>query len=408
MPAKKNAPPTKPPAPERAVTDAEALRLVMKLMAIPGRSCEERLVMDAIVAELSSAGLDQKHVRFDNAHKKSPFKGEVGNLIVKLPGTVRGPRRMFSAHVDTVPICVGCRPKRKDGRIVSGNPETGLGGDDRAGAAVVLATLLALLRSGVDHPPLTFLWTVQEEIGLCGARSVSLSQLGRPPLAFNFDGSSPTKITIGATGGYRMKIEVTGVPSHAGNAPEEGVSAISIAALAIADLTRRGWHGRIQKGGRRGTSNVGVIAGGQATNVVTDRVVLRAEARSHDPEFRQQIVGEMEQAFHTAAAKVKNTAGDCGRVRFDGNLDYESFRLSPTHDAVRAAVAAVESLGEEHELAVANGGLDANWLTHRGVPTVSFGCGQRGIHKIGEELVIEEFQLARRLALRLAVGDASA
>lgn len=357
--------------------------------------------MDALVAELRAAGLDDDLIRFDNAHKKSSFGGEVGNLIVKLPGTRKGPRRMFSAHVDTVPICVGCVPKRKGERVVSANPETGLGADDRAGTAVVLCTLLALLRSGADHPPLTFLWTVQEEIGLCGARHVSLAQLGKPKLAFNFDGSAATKITIGATGGYRMAIEVLGVPSHAGNAPEEGVSAISVAALAIADLTRRGWHGRVRKNGRQGTSNVGVIAGGQATNVVTDRVVLRAEARSHDPEFRQQIVAEMEKAFHAAAAKVKNTAGQTGRVNINGQLDYESFRLPASHDSVQAAVAAVEALGLESELAIANGGLDANWLTHRGLPTVSFGCGQRGIHKQGEELVIEEFQTARRLALQL-------
>ncbi|TWT73689.1 Carboxypeptidase G2 precursor [Posidoniimonas polymericola] len=405
---KKNPSTAKRPSLESAVSDAEALRLVMKLMAIPGRSCEERLVVDAIVAELRGAGLDAGLLRFDNAHKKSAFKGEVGNLIVKLPGTLRGPRRMFSAHVDTVPICVGCTPRRQGDRVVSGNPATGLGADDRAGTAVVLCTLLAVLRSGADHPPLTFLWTVQEEVGLCGARHVSLAQLGKPKLAFNFDGSSPTKVTIGATGGYRMAVEILGIPSHAGNAPEEGVSAISIAAIAIADLTRRGWHGRIRKSGRQGTSNVGVIAGGQATNVVTDRVVLRAEARSHDPEFRQQIVAEMEKAFHAAAAKVKNTAGQTGQVNINGQLDYESFRLPASHESVQAAVAAVEALGLEPELAIANGGLDANWLTHRGLPTVSFGCGQRGIHKQGEELVIDEFQTARRLALQLTAAEPTA
>jgi tripeptide aminopeptidase len=394
-----------PAALERAVPDAEALRLVMKLMAIPGRSGEERLVMDAIVAEIRKAGIDDKQLRFDKAHKKSKYGGEVGNLIVKLPGTRRGPRRMLSAHVDTVPICVGCLPKRQGDRVVSSNPQTGLGADDRAGAAVVLATLLAIARSGAPHPPLTFLWTVQEEIGLCGAKSVSLAQLGKPPLAFNFDGSSPTKLTIGATGGYRMAIEITGVASHAGNAPEEGVSAISIAAIAIADLTERGWHGLVKKGGRTGTSNVGVIAGGQATNVVTDRVVLRAEARSHDPEFRERIAGQIEKAFRAAARRVKNTSGTCGAVAFEGTLDYESFRLDPKQPSVVAAIDAVRATGAEPELAIANGGLDANWLTHRGIPTVSLGCGQRNIHKVGEELVIDDYQLARRIALRLACGD---
>ena len=32
----------------------------------------------------------------DSAHLQTPFRGETGNLILKLPGTCRGPRRMFS------------------------------------------------------------------------------------------------------------------------------------------------------------------------------------------------------------------------------------------------------------------------------------------------------------------------
>ena len=80
---------------------------------------------------------------------------------------------------------------------------------------------------------------------------------------------------------------------------------------------------------------------------------------------------------------------------------------SPRWVCSGAASAAIESLGDTPELAIANGGLDANWLTRRGVPTVSFGCGQRGIHKVGEELVIDEFQFARRVALCLATGGGS-
>ena len=71
--------------------------------------------------------------------------------------------------------------------------------------------------------------------------------------------------------------------------PKKGVSAITIASLAIADLHKHGWLGRIDKNGRQGTSNVGVIAGGDATNVITPEVELRAEARSHDPAFRAEI-----------------------------------------------------------------------------------------------------------------------
>jgi tripeptide aminopeptidase len=386
------------------VSDSEALALVTEMMAIPGRSGEEAAIMEFIRGKLAVAGVTADALVMDDANRRTPDGGQVGNLVLKLPGTFRGPRRMLSAHVDTVPICVGSRPMKKGGRIVSANKATGLGADDRAGAAALLCTAIAIHRGQLAHPPLTLLWTVQEEVGLHGARFAKLSCLGKPALAFNFDGGSPAKITIGATGGYRMTIDVEGLASHAGGAPAEGISAIAIASLAIADLVKGGWHGQIQKGRHVGTSNVGVFHGGEATNVVTDRVQLKAEARSHDPKFRERIVREIHRAFERAVRDVQNSAGRRGSVRIDGRLDYESFRLPRDEPCVAAAAAAVRAEGREPELAISNGGLDANWLTARGIPTVTIGCGQRNIHTSAEELDISDFHLACRIALRLATA----
>ena len=69
-----------------------------------------------------------------------------------------------------------------------------------------------------------------------------------------------------------------------------------------------------------------------------------------------------------------------------------------------AAAADARPKGYEPELAISNGGLDANWLTAHGIPTVTLGCGQRNIHTVREELDIAEFHLARRIALRLATA----
>lgn len=388
------------------MNDREALDMLIELLAIPGQSGQERAVVETIARRLTRAGLPAAALATDNAYRHTPIDGQQGNVALKLPGTVRRPRRMLVAHTDTVPICVGSRPVEKDGYLKSADPRTGLGGDNRAGVAVVLSTALNILQQKLPHPPLTFLWTVQEEIGLQGARHVRLGMLGRPQLAFNFDGGSPAKLTVGATGGYRIKIEIGGIASHAGGAPEEGVSAIAVASLAIADLVENGWHGQITKGRRTGTSNVGVIHGGAATNVVTDRVSIRAEARSHDSKFRERIVAEIQKAFDRAARKVRNTEGRGGDIRFHGQLDYDSFRLSPREPCVLAATGAVEAEGLTSELAVANGGLDANWLTARGIPTVSLGCGQRYIHTTAEELDIDQFHTARRIALRLATDTA--
>ncbi|MFV1964866.1 MAG: M20/M25/M40 family metallo-hydrolase [Pirellulaceae bacterium] len=379
-----------------------AVRLVMQLMPIPGPSGRERSVADYIREQLYHAGVSSSSLQTDGAHRRALVQGDTGNLILKLPGTRRGPRRMLSAHMDTVPICVGCRPVRRGNRVSAADPSTGLGADDRAGCAVVLNTALEIVERSLPHPPLTFCWSIQEETGLHGARLVNKTMLANPRMVFNWDGGSAAKLTVGATGGYRLAIHVTGIASHAGSAPEQGVSAIAIAALAIADLHREGWHGNIWKDGKHGTSNVGYIRGGQATNVVTDRLQLKAEARSHDPRFRKHIVGEIEKAFARAAKTVRSEAGKCGAVKVEKRLDYESFLLSPDEPSLRIAEEAVRAIGRDPSRAVANGGLDANWWVGHGMPSVSFGCGQENQHMVSEALDIAEYEDACRIALRLA------
>ena len=381
-----------------------AIRRVMTTMAIPGKSGDELPVADYICEELLSAGVKPSQITTDKANRKTPLPSQTGNLIVILPGTLRGPRRMLMAHMDTVPICVGSKPRRNGNVVTSGDPNTGLGADDRAGVATVLTAATELLKQKLPHPPLTLLWTIQEENGLHGARLLSLGKLKKPRYAFNWDGGSPTKMTIGATGGYRMTITIHGKASHAGNAPAEGVSAIAIASLAIAELHNHGWHGDVQKGKKRGTTNIGYIHGGEATNVVTDKVTLRAEARSHDPVFRKRILTEIEKAFRRAAKAVKSSQGDQGSVEIEGRLDYESFAIPTNSEVAKLAKASIESIGEEPEFAITNGGLDANWLNSRGLPTVSMGCGQRNQHMVTEELHLDEYLTACRIALTLATG----
>ena len=373
-------------------------------MAIPGKSGEEAAVAQFITDRLTAAGADPTAIAFDDANTRTPIAGQTGNLIFQLPGTQKGSRRMLSAHMDTVPICVGSRPRREGDLLRSANPKTGLGADDRAGCAVVLATALEILEHKLPHPPLTFCWFVQEEIGLQGARALDAKKLNKPKLAFNFDGGSPAKLTIGATGGYRMQIVVSGLASHAGVSPERGVSAISIAALAIADLQRDGWLGLVEKGRQRGTSNIGFIHGGEATNVVTDRVELKAEARSHNPKFREKIQAEIEKAFTRAVKEVTNDLGQRGSVQFVGRLDYEAYRLDEDEPVVTAARDAVSAVGREPITAISNGGLDTNWLYLHGIPAVSLGCGQVNPHMTSEALNIAEFEDAVRIGLQLACG----
>lgn len=395
----------KPPA--GAILDTTAaLNRFLALTAIPGPSGQEQQVADAIVAQLKAAGVPDAQIAFDDANLRTPISGGPGNLIVRLPGTTEGPTTLLSAHMDTVPVCVGSQPAVDGDYARSSNPETGLGADNRSGCAAILSAAVELLRSGRPHPPLVLCWFVQEEIGLQGSRHLDASRMGRVDRAVNFDGGTVEKLTVGAIGGQRMTIVVRGIAAHAGVAPQDGASAIVIASRAIADLDSAGWLGAVQRSdGSQGTANVGVFQGGDATNVVTPRVLIRAEARSHDAAVRQRIVDEIRTAFERAAAAVTNAAGQVGSIEFHSQIDYEAFRIDEDSPCVIAARRAIEAVGREPVVAVANGGLDANWLFRHGIAAVTLGCGQRNVHTAAEQLCIPDYLDACRIASALAAGQ---
>lgn len=389
------------------VDKSAALDRYLQLTAIPGKSGDENQVAEQIVEMLVSAGLDRSNVAFDDANTKTRLQGDCGNLIVTLPGNgdASAPRTMLSAHMDTVPICVGCDPV-VDGDFVKSRGDTGLGADDRGGCSAILTAAVERLKQGdQEFPPAVLVFFVQEEVGLEGARHLDVSKVGKVDRAFNFDGGPVEKVTTGAIGGERMEIVLTGIPSHAGVAPEKGASAIVMAARAIADLDERGWHGRVEQDCGSGTSNVGVIVGGQATNVVTELVQLRAEARSYSPETRTQIVAEIKAAFEAAAAQVKTASGQPGKCEFHSHVDYEAFELPEDDPSVLALESVLRTLGREPFRQLAGGGLDANWLHLHGISAVTVGCGQMSIHTADEQLDIRAYHDACAIATALICGD---
>jgi tripeptide aminopeptidase len=299
---------------------------------------------------------------------------------------------------------------RKGNRIVAAGP-TALGGDNRTGVATLVTLVSTLLQRRLPHPPLTFLFTVREESGLWGARFVKPDDLGKPVMAFNVDGRSASEMTVGAVGAERWEAEIHGKAAHAGVHPEQGISAIAAASMAIADVYRAGWFGKIQRGSKQGTSNVGVFGGGngksagEATNVVTDYVLLRGECRSHDPRFVKQITAAYRDALKRAAARVRDDRGRAARLRFQARPEYYPYRLKPNAPVVRAAFAGAERAGLPPSLRTTNGGLDANWMVRHRIPTVTFGAGQNNIHAVGEFVDLTEFTRACRLAVALAVGE---
>lgn len=384
----------------RDIDERAAVKRVMDLLRIPGPPGKEKAVADYIVRTARRAGVPAACVRFDGANRRVPG-AQVGNLIIKLRGTRRGPRRLLSAHMDTVPLAVGAKPVRKGGLIVPAG-RTALGADDRSGCGAILTALCELLRRRLPHPPLVFLFTISEEVGLCGARHVATSMLGRPTFGLNFDGGAASQLTLAATGGVHLAIEITGIASHAGGAPERGVSAVSIFASAMDELRRDGWVGKVVKGHQKGTSNVGIVRGGDATNVVLDRLTAHGEARSHSVVFRKRIADRYVRAFRAAARRIRSSEGKRGKADVRVCPRYDPFRLPARHPAVRAVEQAVRDVGLHPVHHKTDGGLDANWLIRHGIPTVTAGAGELDVHTVNERLVIEEYLNACAVALRVA------
>ena len=392
------------------VDTSAATDRLMRFLAVEGVTGKEAAIGRELAAALQEAGVPSEAIRLDDANTRIPVPTETGNLIVDLPG--RGamhnqPRILFMTHMDTVPLCAGAKPKLAGRKIVN-EAKTALGGDNRCGCGVLVTLAAELEKQGLDHPPITLLFCVREESGLYGARHVRTEELGSPAMAFNFDGGAASNVTIGAVGADRWQVEIFGRASHAGVAPERGISSTMILALALSDVKAKGWFGKVVKGKRQGTSNVGPVTGGEgrpagdATNVVTDYVHVRGESRSHDRTFFKEITKAYKAAFEKAAKSVKNSDGKTGRVRFKAETDYYPFRMKENLPVVKRAMAAVSDIGAAPNIRAANGGLDANWMVRHGVPTVTFGAGQKEPHTTDEWINLDEYDRACALAVRLS------
>ena len=394
-------------------TDA-AVQRVLRFLAVNAITGHEAPIGKELAAALREVGVPAKAITFDDAHTRIPEPTPIGNLIVKLPGTGKKNAKpiLFMTHMDTVPLCAGAKPKVVGKRVVNElEGTTALGGDNRTGCAVLVTLAAELIKQNLPHPPITMLFTVREESGLFGAKYLNPADLGGPVVGFNFDGRRAADVIVGAIGADRWTVDIRGKAAHAGVAPEKGISATMVLALAMAEVHAGGWFGKVVKDGKEGTSNVGLVGtpdgrcAGDATNVVTDYVHVKGESRSHDAKFVREITAAFKVAFTNAAAKVKDHEGRTAKIKFTSRLDYVPFRLKADAAVIQLAETAIRSIGREPNPRVTNGGLDANWMVKHGIPTVTFGAGQNEIHTVKEFVDLTEFESGCRVALALATAE---
>jgi tripeptide aminopeptidase len=359
------------------------LDLFLELAAIPSPSGSERGVADRVGAYLTELGLE-----WDEDASGPAIGSDAGNILCRLPGAIDGGTPVFfCAHLDTVPPEGPIEPVVDEG-VVRNAAGTILGGDNKAAVAAMLEGARRIVAEGRPHAGVEFVFTTQEEVGLIGAGAFDASRLDAQ-LGFVYDHAAPIgEVVLGAPSARAFEVRFHGRAAHAGIAPEEGRSAIQAAARAVADLRL----GRIDD---VSSTNVGVISGGTARNVVPEWCTVRAEARSHDERTLSELVQEMTDAFSFAA-----TVSDC-TVEIELREQYRGYRFRPDDPVLRIAEDALRAAGVEPHTALCGGGADANVFNHAGIPCAVLANGMAEIHTPAEHIAVADVERMVEVTLGL-------
>jgi tripeptide aminopeptidase len=346
----------------------------LELAAIDSPSGEEAACGRYVAAALASAGMS---VYFDDSAERTG--SDSGNLVARLDGTAPGLRLLLSGHLDTVQPGRGVQPVVEDG-VVRAAGETILGGDDKAGIAAIIEAVRRVVESGEPHADIVVVMTTGEELGLQGAKALDPAELDGAALALVLDAhGAPGGIVEGAPTHWTFVAEFEGRASHAGVEPEAGVSAIRMAADAIAAM-------RLGRLDDMTTANIGTIEGGIATNVVAASCRVTGECRSLDRERVDAVREEMDRHLRDAASALG------GRVDVRWTKEYDGF-LFPQDDPLVVLVEdACRDAGVEPRRFRTGGGSDGSIFTGHGLPSLVLSTGMAEIHSTAEYLRVADLE----------------
>jgi tripeptide aminopeptidase len=360
----------------------ELLSLFLRLAPIEGVSHFERAIADEVITILRASGID---VIEDQS--ATIVKGNTGNILCFPPGfRADASAIMLEAHLDTVQPTGLLKAIVKEDRVCS-DGSTILGADNRMGLSILVDLLLH--SKEISGPKKNFFvaLTVGEETGLYGAAALDLSKY-KVTTAFVFDCSKRPGIFIRESVGlYDFTAQFVGKAAHAGVAPEEGVSAIALAALAISKIQL----GRIDA---ETTANIGKIFGGEATNIVPERVTVEGEVRSFSPDRIREELRKIEQSFH---ASVNGS----GRLVFSAYSDFEPYVHEADAPAVVELEDAIRRAGLTPKPIRYMGGSDANKYNAKGIPAVNIGIGAQKPHSVEEFFLLEDLFKSSEIAHEL-------
>jgi len=292
---------------------------------------------------------------------------------------------LILSHMDTVwPVgTVAERPFRIEGDRAIG-PGTS---DMKGGIVVALAAIDLISKLGMDlEHRIVWLLTSDEEVG---------SPVSRPTIEAEAIRSGRVLVTEpGDHGGGAVKTQrkgtgafdlfVTGVASHAGAAHSDGASAISELARQIARIDA------LTDYDSGVTTNVGVIGGGQARNVVAQEAWATIDLRIENGEAAETLEARLLNLQPVDPRTSLRVAGGITRPPMA-----RTSSVARTYQLARSLAA---ELGFDLPEVASGGGSDANFTAALGIPTLDgLGAVGGGMHSSHEFVSISE--LANRAAL---------
>ncbi|MEK4699399.1 M20/M25/M40 family metallo-hydrolase [Solibacillus sp. FSL R7-0668] len=360
----------------------------LELVQIDSETKHEQVIAPILVQKLEAMGFE---VFQDDAHTRNGHGA--GNIIATLKGDESIEPIYFTVHMDTVVPGVGIKPEiREDGYIYS-DGTTILGADDKAGMAAIFEMARRIKEKNIAHGTIQFIITAGEESGLVGAKELDPAHIiAKYGFAVDSDGKVGG-IVVAAPFQAKVNVKVFGKTAHAGVAPEKGISAITVAAKAVAQLKL----GRLDE---ETTANIGRFEGGKATNIVCDEVTIFAEARSIDEAKLNAQTAHMKETFERVAKE------NGARAEVEVALSYPGFRVTEADKVVQIALAAAKAVGREPQLGISGGGSDANVIAGFGIPTVNLSVGYEEIHTTNERMPVQELEKLADLLEQIIIETA--
>lgn len=370
------------------LTDQYLFRRLAELTAIDSLSSHERAMADRLKTELASLGIDA-----GEDDSKEQTGGDTGNLYAFIPGNIPGPPLLLSAHMDTVTPGIGkCAVWDREKGVINSDGTTVLGSDDAAGLLEILEALRIITSRDLPHRDIELLFTTAEETYGRGSAAFDYSRLrAKEAYVLDMDGAVG-RATYKAPSIIAFEAGIIGKAAHAGFAPEKGIHAINIMSHAVTEVRQ----GRIDE---ETVCNIGMIRGGEATNIIPDSCTCRGEVRSFSHEKAMACLDDIREVFASAA---KNGGA---KSEFSYSIGVRAYETDLSLPVAKHFSDACEMLERKAVFEKSLGGSDNNQFAQHGIAGLVLACGMENVHTVSEYIRISDIRDAIMLILCLVIQE---